>query len=111
MDPTPNDRPALDRPSTAGSFAVDDDELDTEWESATDPDSGDESEGVVSLGGVPPPPPPPTIDPATLRAVTKLEWTGEDGQAAEFYIVGTAHVSRDSCDDVAAAVRALRPQV
>ena len=35
----------------------------------------------------------------------------EGGQAAEFYVVGTAHVSRASCDDVAAAIQALRPQV
>lgn len=37
-------------------------------------------------------------------------WGDDEGQETTFYILGTAHISRQSCEDVAALIRAVRPQ-
>lgn len=36
---------------------------------------------------------------------------GEDREETTFYIVGTAHISKNSCDKVAEVVRAVKPDV
>lgn len=54
---------------------------------------------------------PPEDELASLRHVTRLRVERPDGTAADVFLVGTAHVSRASCADVAAAVTSLRPSV
>ena len=122
------------RPSTAGSHAVaSDSDLGTEWDSASQIGDGDVESGAPLLepapaladdaptsfsdaGGddLPPPPPVPSNVEARLKAVTRLTLPAAPGAGSamsDFFVVGTAHVSRASCDDVAAAITALRPQV
>ena len=122
------------RPSTAGSHAVaSDSDLGTEWDSASEAGDGDVESGAPLLdaapsladdaptsfsdaGGddLPAPPPVPSNVEARLKAVTRLTLPAAPGAGvatSDFFVVGTAHVSRASCDDVAAAITALRPQV
>ncbi|KAL4427745.1 hypothetical protein ABPG75_001834 [Micractinium tetrahymenae] len=60
----------------------------------------------------PPPPPVPETLPQPL-AVLRCRAEGPYGPGPEttYYVLGTAHVSADSCDDVTALIRAVKPQV
>lgn len=66
-----------------------------------------------------PPPTPLAVDLSALPqplAVLRARAEGPAGTALDvpettYYLLGTAHVSAESCDDVAALIRAVRPQV
>ena len=62
------------------------------------------------------PPPPAEPSPATLPQPLAVLHTHADGDPASgpettYYVLGTAHVSAESCEDVAKLIRAVRPQV
>lgn len=62
-----------------------------------------------------PAPPPPAPAPETLPqplAVLRCRAEGPYGPGPEttYYVLGTAHVSADSCGDVATLIRAVKPQ-
>ena len=59
------------------------------------------------------PPGPPGLDtlPQPLLHLKSRAEGVEDGPEATFYILGTAHVSPESCNDVAKLIAAVRPQV
>ena len=57
-------------------------------------------------------------DPDYPKMIAKLQWTnydmtGPDGRPhiCEFHIVGTAHVSKESCRDVEKVIRRVQPDV
>lgn len=53
------------------------------------------------------------IDQASLpKLTTILKWRAEPfGPEKTFYLVGVAHVSRKSCDDVEKVIKAVKPQI
>ncbi len=62
-----------------------------------------------------PAPAPPAPAPETLPqplALLRCRAEGPYGPGMEttYYILGTAHVSSDSCNDVATLIRAVKPQ-
>ena len=53
------------------------------------------------------------IDPAGLPKLTSvLKWRAEPfGPEKTFYLIGTAHVSKKSCQDVEKLIKLVKPQV
>lgn len=57
-----------------------------------------------------PPDPAALPQPLLVLRCRPEGWGPGEGQETVFYILGTAHISRQSCEDVAALIRAVRPQ-
>ncbi|PSC74860.1 traB domain-containing -like [Micractinium conductrix] len=60
----------------------------------------------------PPTPPVPETLPQPLAVLRcRGEGAGAGGPETTYYILGTAHVSAESCEDVTTLIRAVKPQV
>ena len=70
----------------------------------------DESEAGVSQAPVASPSQPLRL-PKSCSVFTCNDPTNPFGGEQTFYIVGTAHVSRASCEDVKAVIRQVKPEV
>lgn len=46
-----------------------------------------------------------------LNKVVVLNYEAKAGKPATFYIVGTAHIARNSCDKVGAVIQSVKPDV
>ena len=70
----------------------------------------DANEAGISGAAVAPPSPPLRL-PKSCSVFTCNDPTNPFGGEQTFYIVGTAHVSRASCEDVKAVIRQVKPEV
>lgn len=57
------------------------------------------------------PSPPAAIDEASLPQPLAILRLGSPANECTFYILGTAHVSRQSCDDTAALIQKVKPEL